>query len=178
MMFKTMSFGNSSGSYNTKNLATALKRQEAAAVFLLGMPGPKMIWQFGELGYDISIDQNGRTGEKPIKWDYNNVAERKALYNLYSKMIKLKINNPVFANTDFTYDLAGGVKYIQLKSAGTNVLIVGNFDVTAKLASATLPSNGTWKDQLNGQTISVSGGMYSETLQPGEYHVYSSSPLL
>ena len=178
MMFKTMSFGNSSGSYNTKNLATALKRHEAAAVFLLGMPGPKMIWQFGELGYDISIDQNGRTGEKPIKWDYNNVAERKALYNLYSKMIKLKINNPVFANTDFTYDLAGGVKYIQFKSAGTNVLIVGNFDVTAKLASATLPSNGTWKDQLNGQTISVSGGMYSETLQPGEYHVYSSSPLL
>lgn len=177
MMFKNLSFGNSSGSYNIKTVATALKRQEMAAAFLLGMPGPKMIWQFGELGYDISIDQNGRVGEKPIKWEYNNVAERKALYNVYSKMIKLKEKNPVFASTDITYDLTGSVKYIQLKSNNVNVLIVGNFDVTAKLASATLPTNGTWKDQLNGQTVSVSGGMYTEMLQPGEYHVYSSVDL-
>jgi hypothetical protein len=25
--------------------------------FLLMIPGPKMLWQFGELGYDISIFQ-------------------------------------------------------------------------------------------------------------------------
>ena len=178
MMFKNLQFGNGSGSYSVKNTATALKRQEMAAVFLLGMPGPKMIWQFGELGYDISIDQNGRTGDKPIKWDYNNNADRKALYNLYAKMIRLKIKNPVFASADNSYDLAGSVKYIQLKTASVNVLVVANFDVTAKQASATLPESGTWKDALTGQTISVSGGAYSETLQPGEYHVYSSSPLL
>ena len=29
---------------------------ELAACFNLPLPGPKMIWQFGELGYDYSIN--------------------------------------------------------------------------------------------------------------------------
>ena len=49
------------------------------AAFLLTIPGPKMIWQFGELGYDYSINtctngtvnNNCRLDEKPIRWDYH-----------------------------------------------------------------------------------------------------------
>ena len=48
----------------------ALDRMELAGAFYFTIPGPKMIWQFGELGYDISINQNDRTGNKPIKWEY------------------------------------------------------------------------------------------------------------
>ncbi len=43
-----------------------LKQLAANASMFLTAPGPKMIWQFGELGYDISIDFNGRTGRKPV----------------------------------------------------------------------------------------------------------------
>jgi hypothetical protein len=78
LMYKNRMYGNSSGSYNIKNLNTALNRNEMAATFFLSLAGPKMIWQFGELGYDYSINrcENGsvssdcRTSPKPVVWDY------------------------------------------------------------------------------------------------------------
>ena len=56
MAYKNINFGNSSGAYNTKDTAVSLLRNEMCAAFLLSMPGPKMIWQFGELGYDYPIN--------------------------------------------------------------------------------------------------------------------------
>jgi hypothetical protein len=49
LMFKNLTYGNSSGTYNIKDLQTALDRVKLAAAFFLTLPGPKMIWQFGEL---------------------------------------------------------------------------------------------------------------------------------
>ncbi|MGN6401093.1 MAG: alpha-amylase family glycosyl hydrolase, partial [Flavisolibacter sp.] len=80
--YKNIKYGNSSASYNVKDTATALKRMELNAAFLFTIPGPKMIWQFGELGYDYSrcyLSSNGEGGDcdhkldaKPIRWDYLN----------------------------------------------------------------------------------------------------------
>ena len=53
-----------------KTLSTAIDRIKLASAFFFTIPGPKMIWQFGELRYDYSINFNGRTGNKPIRWDY------------------------------------------------------------------------------------------------------------
>ena len=58
LMVKNLAYGNSNGGYNVKDLSTALDRQEAASVIFYGIPGPKMLWQFGELGYDKSIRNN------------------------------------------------------------------------------------------------------------------------
>jgi 1,4-alpha-glucan branching enzyme len=87
MMFKALNYGNTSGSYSTKQLSTALKRMELAACFFFTLPGPKMFWQFGEYGYDISIDENGRIGKKPVLWDYLENADRKHLFEVYSSLI-------------------------------------------------------------------------------------------
>ena len=38
----------------------------------------------------LSIDFNGRTGEKPVKWDYLNDDRRTNLYKVYQALIKLK----------------------------------------------------------------------------------------
>ena len=51
------------GYYNVKNLNTSLERLKSAGSIFFLLPGPKMIWQFGEVGYDISIDYNGRLGK-------------------------------------------------------------------------------------------------------------------
>jgi 1,4-alpha-glucan branching enzyme len=61
-----------------------------AAAFLMSVPGPKMLWQFGELGYDKTIDLNGRTGNKPILWNYYTDPDRKHLFSVYSQMIKMR----------------------------------------------------------------------------------------
>jgi len=174
MMFKNLKFGNTAGTYSVKNLATALKRQELAAAFLFTVPGPKMIWQFGELGYDISIDQNGRTGKKPILWNYKAVAERKNLYAMFAKFIKLKTKNEVFNTSNILYNLNGAVKTITLQSADNNVVVIGNFDVVDRAAIVDFPQNGQWIDFVSGGTINVSGSL-SKTLLPGEYHIYSTN---
>jgi len=175
--FKNINYGNSSGTYNIKDLATALKRQEMAAAFLMATPGPKMIWQFGELGYDVSIDFNGRTGEKPIRWEYFNDSRRKSLYDAYAKYIKLKKNNAVFNSTTYTQSLTGAIKYIKLGSGTNTIILVGNFDVTNQTANIDFGLPGTWVDAVSGSSINLGTTVYSTSLAPGEYHLYSRQAL-
>ncbi|RZK92657.1 MAG: hypothetical protein EOO98_02350 [Pedobacter sp.] len=175
--YKNISFGNMSGTYLIKgNLPTSLKREEMAAAFLFSIPGPKMVWQFGELGYDISIDFNGRTGEKPIKWDYFTDPNRKTLYDAYSKFIKLKKNNSIFNTTNSAYSLTGGVKYIKLSDAANTVVVVGNFDVINQNANIDFGAPGTWLDAV-GNNVNLSSNIYTATLAPGEYHIFSKTAL-
>jgi hypothetical protein len=178
LQFKNESYGNAAGSYNVKDKNTGLAREEMAAAFLFSVPGPKMLWQFGELGYDVSIDQGGRTSNKPIYWNYNADPNRRHLYSIYSKMIKMKEKNAVFASANYTYNLGNAIKTIQLKDASANVEVVGNFDVVAQTGNISFPATGTWYDNISGTSINVTSLPYSMTLQPGEYHVYSSVALL
>ena len=175
--YKNITYGNASGSYSIKdNLPISLKREELAAAFLFSIPGPKMVWQFGELGYDININYNGRTGEKPIKWDYYDNEDRKNLYNAYAKFIKLKKGNSIFNSTSSDYDLTGGIKYIKLTDATNTIVVVGNFDVTDQTANIDFGSTGPWYDAV-GNIVTLSSGIYINTLAPGEYHIFSKAVL-
>jgi len=178
LMYKNEQFGNTGGAggYNVKTISTGLARQEAAAAFLLTAPGPKMIWQFGEVGYDINIDYNGRTGEKPIHWEYNLDVNRHKLYKAFAKLIKMKISNPVFTSSTLTYNSGGSIKTELLSASGVNVMVVGNFDVNTQSATVAFPTAGTWYDYMSSTTINVILP-YTATLAPGEYHIYSSVAL-
>jgi glycosidase len=128
IMFKNTAYGKSEGTYNVKNLATGLDRTVAAAVILFAIPGPKMIWQFGELGYDFELN-NDRLGRKPIRWDYYEMPERKALHDVFVMMIDLHKNNPTFSTTDYSIDLTGNFKTVTLRGVGDTVVVMANFDV-------------------------------------------------
>lgn len=177
LMYKNEQWGNSSGSYNVKDIPTGLKRLELATAFLLSAPGPKMFWQFGELGYDIPIDQNGRTGNKPILWNYNNDTNRRNLYKAYSRLIRWKIKNDIFNTSVYRYSMGGAIKTIQLSGDNQYLELVGNFDVVNQTASISFPTTGTWYDNSSGTTIQVGSSPYSMTLAPGEYRLYTTSPL-
>ncbi len=179
LQFKNHAYGNSSGSYNVKDIPTGLKRDELGAVFMFASPGPKMVWQGGELGYDVSLAQNpnDNTADHPFIWSYNTDPNRLHLYSIYQKMINWKIKNPVFNTTTFSYSLTGAVKTIQLLDASAKVEIVGNFDVVSQTANITFPSTGTWIDNITGATYNVTSATMSMTLAPGEYHVYSNVAL-
>ena len=145
-------------------LATAMKRAGASAAFFLTVPGPKMIWQFGEIGYDYSINYNDRTGEKPVVTsEYLAVPERKALYDTYASLLKFRRENPRFFDKDasFSWNPSAKVKTIDCKVDGKSFHVVGNFGTAS--TSVTLPSGG-WKDYINGGTLSG-----SVTLKPGEF---------
>jgi len=179
LQFKNEAYGNSSGSYNVKDIPTGLKRDEMGAAFMFSSPGPKMVWQGGELGYDVSIssDPNDNTIDKPFNWTYNTDPNRLHLYSVYQKMINMKIKNPVFATTNFSYSLTGAVKTIQLLDPTADVEVVGNFDVVSNTATVTFPSTGAWIDNLTGTTYNVTSTSMTMTLAPGEYHVYSNVAL-
>lgn len=183
LMYKALQNGNSSGSYNIRDLNTALKRMELAAAFGMMIPGPRMIWQFGELGYDYSINHcpdgtvnnNCRTFNKPIRWDYKNVPARQALFNVYSKLNQLR-QHPLFKNNFYSnrivHSLNGPFKWMQLTTDTSNIVVLGNFDVAASQATITFPNSGTWYDHITGATFTATGSGQSILLQPGEYKVY------
>jgi len=183
LMYKNIQFGNSNGSYNVKTSTTALDRMELAGAFYFTVPGPKMIWQFGELGYDISINQNDRTGNKPIKWEYFDDQNRKDIYNTWAKLISLKLNYNIFETSDFTLDVsnANGLKKIHLTNASAaniqNVVIIGNFGVTTQSISPFFQQTGTWYNLLeDNTTITVTNTTASISLGPGEFKVYGNNP--
>ena len=183
LMYKNEQFGNSAGNYNVKNVATGLKRNEMATAFWAMTPAPKMVWQFGELGYDYSINycENGtisdacRTNPKPIRWDYLADANRLSLFNVYSKLFKLRnVPNflPTFVTSDVTYNLTSGFKWLKVNSDSLKIMVIGNFDVNATSGSVTFQNAGTWYNYLSGGTRTATGGAETITLQPGEYYVY------
>ncbi len=105
LMYKNLKWGNALGQYDIKKLNIALSRIKLASAFFLTVPGPKMIWQFGELGYDYSIDYNGRLGEKPIRWDYytnQTNSERQKLFKFISELISLRKKYKVFHTENFS----------------------------------------------------------------------------
>ena len=185
LQFKNKTYGNTSGSYSTKDPATGLKRDEMAAALFFTQPGPRMLWQFGELGYDYSINtcadgtikDECRTTAKPIRWDYLQDANRRHLYDTYKALATLK-QQPVFAApTNYVQNLAGAVKTINIANADLAVVSYGNFDVVASQATITFPSTGTWYNYLTGSTMSVASTSMTMTLQPGDYAVYTSRPV-
>ena len=48
-----------------------------------------MMWQWCEWCYDISINQNGRTGVKPAKPEYARDPERQKLWQVYQEFAPL-----------------------------------------------------------------------------------------
>ncbi len=184
-MYKNIKWGNSNGSYSVKNLRTALMRQELTGTFFFLLPGPKMIWEFGELGYDYSINRcedgsinnNCRLSPKPIRWDYQTNKERKKLYNRWSKLINLKKKNDIFNTTDFTYKLNTYQKSIHLNSDQTNVVILGNFDVKNASINPQFQHTGWWYDYFRGDSLFITNTTEKINFLAGEYHVFSDKKL-
>ncbi|MCU0441969.1 MAG: alpha-amylase family glycosyl hydrolase [Bacteroidia bacterium] len=171
---KNIRFGNSNNPlHNVKDSTLALKRIEAAMCLLLPLRGPKMIWQFGEVGYDYSIDFNGRVGNKPIRWDYMNDPRRKRIYEVTATLNRLKITDDSLSTTNYTYNAgATAIKRLVIASQTTKASIIANFGVTAAPVTITFPEAGTWYSLFQQDSIVISGTEYQDTLGPGEYRVY------
>ncbi len=181
LIYKAKTWGNSNGDYNVKLLPTALEREKAALSLFLAAPGPKMIWQFGELGYDYSINycedgtisEECRTSPKPVHWDYYQDSVRRSLYDFYSQMINWKKTDDIFDNATYTYDLGTAVKKVKITSPAKNAYIIGNFGVTSTTYNLNFPHPGYWVDMFTGEAIYANSYNNIIELQPGEYHFWT-----
>lgn len=185
LMYSNKTDGNSSGSYNVKSIPTGLSRCGMATAFWATQPGPKMLYQFDELGYDYSINTcedlslstGCRTSPKPVKWDYYQDVNRRALYNVYSNLLALRNKSNylgTFTAGTVNYNLQNAVKWQNIISDSLRIMVYGNFDVVPQTTFVTFPNTGTWYNFLGEGQINVTSTAWSVTLQPGEYYVYTN----
>jgi hypothetical protein len=180
--YECKTYGSVSGSYNIKSFATGMKRLEMLQQLFYTIPGPKMLWQFGELGYDFPINycENGtisndcRTSPKPIRWDYLQVPERRHLYDVTRALTHLRTTEDVFETTTFQQisKNSGKGRLVKLTSTATNVFVIANVGIDAQTIATDFQHTGQWFEYYTGATINVTNLTASMTLQPGEYHLY------
>lgn len=161
---------------STIDFATRIERAKINAAFFLLTPGPKMIWQFGEIGYDISIEENGRTGKKPCKTDeYMAVAERKALYDTYAYLLKFRKEYPRFFDNDvnFRWYVGGNEqtgRYMFAKAGdGKQFALFGNFGKGTQTIGVQLPEGGTWKQY--GSDAVWTGDNHNPVMSEGQFYL-------
>ncbi len=176
LMYKNLEHGNSNAGYNINDLNTALARMELAGAFFFTVPGPKMMWQFGELGYDYSIDDPCRVCNKPIRWDYNK-GLRKRVSQVWASLIELRKNEVAFTSDDFRLSVAGPGKRIEINHPDMDVRIIGNFDVVQLVLEGNFSRTGWWYEFFTGDSISVSSVHELLPLEAGEYRVYTTKRL-
>ena len=196
LMYRNLQTGKSSGTYSIKTLATALDRVKAASLMFYTIPGPKMLWQFGELGYDQSINrcEDGtisdgcRVSPKPVYWDYRAVPERYAVYTHVAELLDLRKTYDVFREGTATIPTGSSlVKQIGLKNSPytatpasadeMNVQLIANFDVVAKEGLISFPHAGMWYEYYTEQALSVTSASQTISLAPGEFRMYTDYPL-
>ena len=161
------------------NLEMMMRRLELNAAFFLTVPGPKMIWQFGELGYDVSIEDGGRTGRKAPKWEYLDVPERKALYDTYCGLIKFRRDNPEFFDSTASFSWKVGTndwdegRFITCTAGNRSFVVVGNFTSEERTFTVEMPSAATWTDHFDRET-SYEGDTLNLTLPAGEFRLLTT----
>ncbi len=183
LMVRLLNEGDSEGDYNTRELPTALERIAAASAIFYSVPGPKMIWQFGELGYDFSINRctngtisnNCRLDPKPIRWDYLQNPDREKLRRATAAMIHLRTEYPTFSTEDFEF--ADGnfyLKTVHLNHPEMDAVTLANFRVTPSEINPKFQQTGAWYEYFTGDSVIVTNTQEKLLFGPGDYRIYTS----
>jgi 1,4-alpha-glucan branching enzyme len=183
--------------YNARHIPIALDRQKMAATFFFTIPGPKMVWQFGELGYgygpngrdclrpsnttgdfgECPLGTPRRTFPKPIRWDYFEDPLRKRLYLTWSELLRLRREQEVFrsaAETEVEMAVGRAVKTVSLSHETMDVAIIGNFGVSSGEGSPPFTSSGTWYSFFSGDSLNIADVDTVFQLEAGEFHLFTS----
>ncbi|MFN2313073.1 MAG: alpha-amylase family glycosyl hydrolase [Bacteroidales bacterium] len=177
IMFLNLDQGEAVGGYNIKDLNIALKRIKLTATFFMTIPGPKMLWQFQELGYDYAKNYNNDPlGPKPIKWDYYTVAARRNLYDNFSALAGLKKSQPAFSSDNFSIYESGETKRLNIQHSDMDVVVIGNFDLFPREIAPNFTRTGTWYEFFRGTAMDVTAANQNTpiSLLQGEYKLYTS----
>lgn len=185
LMYRNLQFGNSVPGYDIREPEIALSRIELVSPFFYLIPGPKMIWQFGELGYDYSINHcpdgtinnNCRLAEKPIRWDYLEDWRRKRVYDITRALILLR-NTQAVRDGALEISLASRYeKKLRIRHDDMDLVAVGNFDVNNRNIAPVFTRTGWWFDYFSGDSLFVENQFVTLHFTPGEYHVYTTTKI-
>jgi len=199
LMYKNLQYGNASNaSHDVTDLNVAISRMSALGAVSLTIPGPKMIWHFGELGMENSIftcnngtvnEPGGTDGDckldtKPQpQWadNWETDATRSQVYSDWSRMNYLKINEPVFEG-DYTITSGSLTPRIDIFDTSIpttslrNVIVLANFDVVAQTVNTSFPTSGTWYDLMDetGNTT-IESTVTTISIPAGQFRIFGNN---
>lgn len=177
------------------NLNKALSRMPALGSVFFLVPGPKMIWHFAELGWNLSqntcsngtLNNNCRLDTKPQpQWAQNwmGVPARRKIYDDWARMIELRTKAPLFENGNFAFNL--GVQgrprldvWTSTQPSGTlsYAMVHANFSGAEATFQANFPFTGTWYNLMDNTPLTVTSTTQNITLPAdGGYVVYGNAP--
>lgn len=192
VVYKALNDGGANQTFG--NLAKVLQRLPAMGSMLFLVPGPKMIWHFGDLGWDESIFtcSNGtvqfndgcKLDTKPQpQWTENWMSDpaRMIVYNQWAKLIDLKKTENVFENGQHSFNLSvtGSPRLDVWTSTTPNtdlsyVFVRTNFSDNTLNTPGGFPYVGTWYDLMDNSEVTVTSTNQNITMTPGGFKVYGN----
>jgi len=187
--YKALAYG--AGGMTTDSVAR-INRVPLNLAFVTLLPGPKMIYEFEEMGYDYSINwginyitglpentSSDRTYPKQPAWNWLNLPLRKAADDASAKIMTLRKMYPnVF--TQGTYSINVGAndwsqgRRIGIVHNDLDVVVLGNFDPTNTVsANPTFPKTGVWYNYMTGDAFPVSNPYMTISMTPGQLLIFT-----
>ena len=179
------------------NLPKILQRLPAMGSVLFLVPGPKMLWHFGELGWDKSLwtcnnntvsftNPDCKLDTKPQpQWAWTADAARQNVYNDWAKQIDLRIKEPVFENGQYGWDNSvTGQMRLDVYTSTTQtanlsyVFVRTNFTDNPITVPGFFPFVGTWTNLMNNTPLVVTSTAQNITIEPGGYRVFGNAASL
>ena len=201
IMYRNINFGASTTGYSTRDLNNALQRQKAYGAVFLTVPGPKMIWQFAELGFDKSIytcedgitvntESDAAPGDcklspKPSAFglNYDTDAARKSVYDTWAKILELRLSLDVFNTKTFNVESGNLMPRLFIyndasSSALKNVVVLANFTLTSQNIVPNFPYGGNWYNLMDNTSMSVTDTAAPITIEPGGFRIFGNASAL
>ena len=183
LMYKNITYGNSNEGYDIKNFDTALDRMKSAGALFLTVPGPKMIWQFGELGFENSINtcEDGTVSEScklskkksAFELGMQNDSRRIKLFNVWSRILKLRNSESIFKTNNFTTTFSSDLKYMILNDDSSEnikkVIVIANFGTQTKEVNGIILPNGEWYNIYGNNSKITISDQNKLSLSPGQF---------
>ncbi len=150
------------------------------AIALFTLPGTILIHNGQEFGDEYYLPEQGmgRVIPRPVNWERRDDEIGKPLFNLYQRLIQIRKDHPALRSANFYpsgyderqtrfnaegygVDVARGIVIYHRWGDGLDgqtekFIVVLNFSAVDQFVDIPFSSNGTWKDLLNGDVITVS----------------------
>lgn len=184
------------------NLSKVLSRLSGMGAVHLLVPGPKMIYHFGSLGYNDSIftcnngtvnppgsgtgnpDGDCKLDTKPQpQWTENWLGntERRKVYDDWAKMIKMRIDEPVFENGShaWNFNTTGRPRLDVWTSTSPSssleyVFVLTNATNNTAFTAGGFPYTGTWYNLMTGDSFVVTSTSQNVVIEADGFRIFGN----
>ena len=177
---------------NNSVRSNSYRRLGMLAAEMLMTPGPKMIWQFGELGdsQNTKSDGGNNTDPKTVVWNLLDDPDALGLHDTYQALCRLRLANPdlfaeqaVFSTSDLDASLSTA-RYMTLTSGDSQLAVLINSSITAqnKTVSAPVADPSSMKLVVSSPGVDVApdvsvAGQISVKIPGGSFAVFATSDI-